>query len=98
MRKILALASLLLVGACASLGSQQNTLAADCASQAVAVQQAAVLVSKLSAAERATVDAQIAASRPYCGGALVADQVAASKIVQPATAKIAAVVTLASSR
>ena len=96
--RYIALASLLLVGACASLGSQQNTLAADCASQAVAVQQAAVVVAKLSAAERATIDEQIAVSKPYCSGTLPTDQVVASKHVQNATARISAVVGVASAR
>lgn len=98
MRRYLALASLLALGACASFGSQQSTLAADCAMQAVALQQAAVLVRKLSAAERATIDAQRDLSKPYCSGVLPADQVAASKVVQQATARIGAVVGLASAR
>ncbi len=96
--RYLALASLLLVGACASLGSKQNTLAADCAAQAAALDQAAANVRKISAAERATIDGQVSMSRPYCSGPLPADQVAASKVVQNATARITLIVTVASQR
>lgn len=83
---------------CASLGSQQSTLAVDCATQAGAVQQATAMVKTLNAAERATIDGQIALSKPYCSGPLPADQVAASKVVQASTAKIGAVLAVASSR
>jgi hypothetical protein len=98
MRSYLALASLLLVGACATFGAPPSTLAADCSAQAAKVQEAAVLVRKITAAERATVDSQIALSRPYCGGSPVADQVTASSEVRKATARIDAVVTVANSR
>ena len=87
-----------LTASCASLGSQQSTLAADCAAQAGTIQQATAMVQKLNAAERATIDGQIAISKPYCSGPLPADQVSASKVVQSSTAKIGAVLAVASAR
>ncbi len=96
--RYLALASLLLAGACAQFGSQQSTLAADCATQAGLIDQATVMVRKLNSAERATIDSQIAVAKPICTGPLPADQVSASKVVQGGNARIGAVLAIASAR
>lgn len=94
MKTIVVLLALVL-GACAN---KTDTLALDCAAQAGAIKGAALSITKLQAAERNSIDAQIAQSRGYCSGVVPADPAKASEVVRASTVQITATLAVANLR
>lgn len=95
MKTLLALLAALALAGCAN---KTDTLAADCAAQAGAIKGAAMSITKLQAAERNSIDAQIAQSRGYCSGTVPADPAKASEVVRASTVQITATLAIANLR
>lgn len=87
----------ILAVACTALGVKPN-LANDCALQAGTIEQATKTIGKMTKAEAAAIDAQIELSRQYCSGTMPADVTNASKVVEAATAQMAAITGIAAAR